>query len=63
MLVKLNEDTFVNKDNITYVKIVRGTELTELEFHLIGGEKLRISINNENPEYAASEILKDFGLN
>ncbi|WP_288402333.1 hypothetical protein [uncultured Acinetobacter sp.] len=63
MLVKLNEDIFVNKDNITYVKIIRSTELAELEFHLVGGESFRIRINIEHPEYAASEILKDFGLN
>lgn len=62
MLVKLNEDTFINTDNITYVKIIRETQSTELEFHLIDGEKLRIGINPQEPEYAAAEILKDFGL-
>lgn len=60
MLIKLNDDTFINKDNITHVKLVRGDISTKLEFHMIGGAKVIQVINSEYPDYAAEEILKKF---
>jgi len=63
MLIKLNEDTFVNKNNVTHVKLVRGIQSTKLEFYLVGGEKVVQQINADHVEYSIAEILKPFGLN
>lgn len=60
MLIKLNDDTFINKDNITHVELVRGKISTRLEFHMIGGTKITQEINSEYPDYSAEEILKKF---
>lgn len=63
MLIKLNEDTYVNKDNVTHVKLVKGMQSTKLEFYLVGGEKIQQQVNANHLEYSVNEILKPFGLN
>ncbi|KQW88171.1 hypothetical protein ASC84_12395 [Acinetobacter sp. Root1280] len=63
MLIKLNENTFVNKDNVTHVKVIKGMQSTKLEFHLVGGEKIYQQVNADHLDYSVNEILKPFGLN
>lgn len=63
MLIRLNENTFINKDNVTHVKIIKGGQSTKLEFHLIGGEKVLQQINADHVEHSVAEILKPFGFN
>jgi hypothetical protein len=60
MLIKLNDDTFINKDNVTHVELVRGNISTRLEFNMIGGAKIIQEINSDYPDHAAAEILKNF---
>ena len=57
MLVKITEEHFVNPNNVTYAKLVKGRIGATLTIYLVGGDTIQIPVNAEHPDYAANEIL------